>query len=108
MTINTLIDILTQIVRLEERRPGLVVAAAEAEADAAKAPAGYKTTIANCRLREATMALAEIDPQIAELQSQIVGAKEGLIYFAKSFATYTIKHEELIPPLYRYVRTHCL
>ena len=95
MTINTLIDILMQIARLEERRPSLSVAAAAAEDELSKAVAGYKTTIARCKVREAAAALTELDQQLAALQNQTVGSEETMLYFAKSFATYTLKLEAL-------------
>jgi len=95
MTINTLIDILTQITRLEERRPNTVGAVAAAEAEALKAPAGYKTTIARCKVREAVTALTELDQQLVGLKGQTVGSEETMLYFVKSFATYTLKLEAL-------------
>jgi len=95
MTINTLIDTLTQVARLENRRFGLAAAVAVAEADMAKAPAGYKTTIARCKVREATNALEELDQQMKTLHAQTAGCEDATIYFAKSYANYTLKCEKL-------------
>lgn len=95
MTIDDLITIQTQIARMELESKGLEKAAADARAELAATPGGYKATISKARVRDTEAALVAHNEKLASVKRELESQNETNAWFAARYASYTLALERL-------------